>query len=162
MYLSISKRILKKVRTTRNVASTLNFLPNCISSFSNLSEDLLVVLNGIPSIFFFFSDKKKTLTQECQQYLDSATLLLQSTLQNMWTGQIEIKEVLLIEEMKDTFYDLNNIIWICDRKKNLDKELFFCFLKIRNKEIEMVRRDFYILEEFQDHCQNFSGNVLMV
>lgn len=80
----------------------------------------------------------------------------------MWTGQIQVKEIMLIAETKDTFFDVNNIIWQCDTNTNLDKELFLCFLERRKKEIDIVMKAGYILEEFIDHCQYFNGNVLMV
>lgn len=118
--------------------------------------------NSFHIYIFLISDKKKTLNPKCQQYLDSATSLLQSTLQNMWTGQIHVKEIMLIAETKDTFFNVSNIIWQCDYNKNLDKKLFLCFLERRKKEIDTALKAVYILEEFIDHCQYFNGNVLMV
>lgn len=46
-------------------------------------------------------------------------------LNNLLFGKIIIGEVLFIDENKDVFYKLNNIIWKCDKEVVLDKELVF-------------------------------------
>lgn len=54
-------------------------------------------------------------------------------------GQIEIGDVLLINIKKEVFYDVNKIIWECDRNIVLDQELVFQILKFRCKEINSIK-----------------------
>lgn len=91
-----------------------------------------------------------------------ATSILHNTLIKLWTGQIEIGYVLLIDRNKKTFYDLNNIIWKCDKKADLEKDLVFRTLQLRCKEIKMVKDMCANIQEFVLLCQHFNGNIFMV
>lgn len=62
-----------------------------------------------------------------------ATSILQLTLTKLLTGQIEMGDVMLIDTNKEAFYDLNNIIWKCEKKVVLEQELVFQTLKLRCK-----------------------------
>lgn len=86
-----------------------------------------------------------------------ATSILQLTLTKLLTGQIEMGDVLLIDTNKEAFYDLNNIIWKCEKKVVLEQELVFQTLKLRCKEIKMVKDVCANIKELVLLCQHFNG-----
>lgn len=86
-----------------------------------------------------------------------ATSILHLTLNNLLTGQIEIGEVLLIDTNKEAFYDLNNIIWKCEKKVALEQELVFQTLKLRCKEIKRVKDVCANIKDLVLLCQYFNG-----
>lgn len=91
-----------------------------------------------------------------------ATSILHDTLNKLWTGQIEIGDVLLIDTHKKTFYDLNCIIWKCDKKSDLEKELVFQTLQLRCKEVKMVKDMCDNIQELVLLCQHFTGKIFIV
>lgn len=110
-----------------------------------------------------FSDQKKNsevLTTECQVQFTRAKSIHPLMLDKLLTGQIEIGDVLLINTKKEAFYDVNKIIWKCDRNIVLDQELVFQTLKLRCKEINSIKDLCANMKELVLLCQHFSGKYL--
>lgn len=99
------------------------------------------------------------LSEECQLHFTQATSVIQLMLNNLLFGKIKFGEVLFIDKSKEVFYDLNNIIWKCDKAAVLDKELVFQTLKLRCKEIKTFKDVCADIGEFVLLCQHFHGNA---
>lgn len=110
---------------------------------------------------YFLDQKEKSmvLSEECQLHFTQATSVIQLMLNNLLFGKIKIGEVLFIDKSKEVFYDLNNIIWKCDKAAVLDKELVFQTLKLRCKEIKTFKDVCGDIGELVHLCQHFHGNA---
>lgn len=107
-----------------------------------------------------FSDQKENsevLSTECQEQFTQAISILHLTLNKLLSGQIEIGDVLVIDTNKEAFYDLNKIICECHREDVKDKELIFQTLKLRCKEINILKDVCANMKELVLLCQHFSG-----
>lgn len=110
----------------------------------------------------YFSDQKAkfmVFSEECQLHFTQATSVIQLMLNKLLLGEIKIGEVLFIDENIDVFYDLNNIIWTCDKAAVLDKKLVFQTLKLRCKEIKTFKDVCDDIGELVHLCQHFHGNA---
>lgn len=110
---------------------------------------------------YFLDQKEKSmvLSEECQLHFTQATSVIQLMLNNLLFGKIKFGEVLFIDKSKEVFYDLNNIIWKCDKAAVLDKELVFQTLKLRCKEIKTFKDVCADIGELVHLCQHFHGNA---
>lgn len=105
-------------------------------------------------------ERSKVFSKSCQMQFKQATSLLGQTLTKLYSGEIEIGDVLLINNVKEKFYELNNIMWKCDKKgHNLDKDLYLLTLEMRCKEIEKVKKVQADIKDLIHLCQHFKGKT---
>ncbi|XP_061169274.1 E3 ubiquitin-protein ligase rnf213-alpha-like [Saccostrea echinata] len=104
-------------------------------------------------------EKSGVLSQECQVQFTQATSVLQLTLNKLLTGEIEIGDVLLIDNWKDAFYCLNNIIWKSEKNTDLEEELVLQTIKLRCREIQKVKEVQANVGIFVQQCQHFKVDL---
>ena len=89
-----------------------------------------------------------------------ATSLLEQTLKKLYSGEIEIGDFLLINNFREEFYELNNIMWKFEKEgHSLDKELYIQTIDMRCKEIETVKKVQTDIKDLIHLCQHFKGKT---
>ena len=113
--------------------------------------------------FLSILDQKETskvFSKSCQVQVKQATSVLGQTLTKLYSGEIEIGDVWLINKNKKEFYELHKIMWKYDKTvHSLDKDLYILILEMRCKEIEKVKEVKKDIKDLINLCQHFKGKT---